>query len=186
MEKKILIETYQKEIISKLMEKFGYKNKLMAPKIEKVVINIGLGRLSQQANFEDKILPEIMSELASITGQKPVPTKAKKSIASFKTRIGQIIGLKVTLRGRRMFDFIERLVKIVLPRVRDFRGIDLKNIDKNGNLTVGIKEQVVFPEINQETSKINFGLESTIVARAKNKEEAIELFRLIGIPLKKK
>jgi large subunit ribosomal protein L5 len=154
-------------------------------KIGKIVVNVGIGRLSQQANFEEKILPEVTKEIALITGQKPAPTKAKKSISGLKVRQGQIVGLKVTLRRRRMDDFLERLIKIVFPRLRDFRGIDLKNIDSQGNLTVGLKEQMVFPEINPEISKVDFGLEISIVSNAKDKEEAIKLYREIGIPLKK-
>ena len=153
--------------------------------IEKIVINVGIGRLSQQPNFEDKVLPELMKEMALIAGQKPAVTKAKKSISGFKVREGQAVGLKVTLRHQRMSDFLERLIKIVFPRLRDFRGIDLKNIDSNGNLTVGLREQTVFPEINPEISKVDFGLEISIVSNAKNKEEAVALYRSLGIPLKK-
>ncbi|MBI3638226.1 50S ribosomal protein L5, partial [Candidatus Wolfebacteria bacterium] len=148
----------KKPINAKIKEVFGDKNELAFPKIDKIVINTGLGRMSQQPNFEDKILPEIAKELALITGQKPAITKAKKSIAGFKTRMGQIIGLKATIRHGRMADFLERLVKISLPRLRDFRGIDLKNIDKDGNLNIGIKDHAIFPEINPEESKIDFGL----------------------------
>jgi len=153
--------------------------------IEKIVINVGVGRLSQQPNFEDKVLPELMKEMALIAGQKPAITKAKKSISGFKVREGQTVGLKVTLRYQRMSDFLERLIKIVFPRLRDFRGIDLKNIDSNGNLTVGLREQTVFPEINPEISKVDFGLEISIISNAKNKEEAVALYRSLGIPLKK-
>lgn len=168
-----------------MKKKFGYSNALAIPKIEKVVVNIGVGRMSQQQNFQDKILPEILKDLSSITGQKPKSSAAKKSIAGFKIRQGQVVGLVVTLRGNRRADFIDRLVKIVFPRVKDFRGIDLKNVDKNGNLSIGFKEHVVFPEISQETSRYDFGLEVTIVPDIKNREQAIELYRLIGIPLKK-
>lgn len=161
------------------------KNKLALSAIDKIVINIGVGRLSQQPNFEEKILPELIKETALITGQKPVITKAKKSISGFKVREGQIVGLKVTLRRRRMSDFLERLIKIVLPRVRDFRGINLKSLDANGNLSIGLREQTVFPEINPETSKFDFGMEISIVSKAKNKEEAIAFYRQLGLPLKK-
>lgn len=161
-------------------------NKLKRLKLEKIVVNVGIGKLSQQPNFEDKILPEVIKELSLITGQKPFICRAKKSIAGFKVRAGQIVGLKVTLRRHRMEDFLSKLINIVLPRVRDFRGINLKSIDSKGNLTIGIKEHTVFPEINPETSKVDFGLEISIVSNAKNREEAIELFRRIGIPLKLK
>ena len=180
-----LFQKYHKEVIPKMKEKFGYKNNLMVPRLEKIVVNVGVGRLSQQSNFEEKILPEIIKDLSSITGQKPAAAKAKKSIAGFKIRAGQTVGLKTTLRNRRMYDFLDRLNSVDFPRVKDFRGINLKNIDKNGNLTIGFKEHVIFPEINVETSKIDFGLEISIVSNAKNKEEAIELYRQLGLPLKK-
>ncbi|KKR88867.1 MAG: 50S ribosomal protein L5 [Candidatus Wolfebacteria bacterium GW2011_GWA2_42_10] len=179
------INKYHKEVLPKMKEKFGYKNDLIAPRLEKIVVNIGIGRLSQQPNFEEKLLPEIIKDLTSITGQKPAPTPAKKSIAGFKIRKGQIVGLKITLRRRRMRDFLEKLINIVFPRVKDFRGIDLKSVDEKGNLTVGFKEHVVFPEINIETSKVDFGLEINIVSNAGTKEEAIELYKLLGIPFKK-
>lgn len=161
------------------------KQDLRKPKITKIVINVGIGRLSQQPNFEEKTLPEISKDLSLISGQKPAARKAKKSIAGFKLRAGQIVGLKTTLRRHKMHDFLERLVKIVFPRLRDFRGINLESIDGKGNLNIGLKENVVFPEINPETSKIDFGLEISIVSNAKNRDEAIKLYRKIGIPLKK-
>ncbi|PIV31958.1 50S ribosomal protein L5 [Candidatus Wolfebacteria bacterium CG02_land_8_20_14_3_00_37_12] len=165
--------------------KIKSKNDLAVPRLEKIVINVGVGRMSQQSNFTEKILPEIIKDFATITGQKPALTSAKKSIAGFKTREGQVVGMKATLRRQRMKDFLERLVKITLPRVKDFKGIELKNIDSNGNLTIGMKENVVFPEINPEFLKFDFGLEISIVSNAKTKEEAIKLYRLLGIPLKK-
>ena len=180
-----LQQKYQKEVIPKMKEKFSYKNNLAVPKLEKIIVNAGVGRLSQQQNFEEKILPELMKELALITGQKPKTTAAKKSISGFKIRQGQIVGLKTTLRRKRMYDFLERLIYIYLPRVRDFKGIDIKNIDAKGNLTIGIKEQTIMPEINPETSKVDFGLEVTIVSNAGKREEVIELYRQLGIPLKK-
>ncbi len=153
--------------------------------LEKIVINSGVGRLSQQANFEEKILPELMRDFALITGQKPAARQARQSIAGFKLRAGTVVGLKVTLRGRRMQEFLERLSKVALARVRDFRGVDLKNVDKNGNLTIGIKEHTVFPEVSPETSRYDFGLEVTMVPKVKGREKAIELYRELGIPLKK-
>ncbi len=174
-----------KKLIKNLKEKFGYGNDLEVPKVEKVVINVGIGRLTQQPNFEEKFMPELLKEIALITGQKPAPTKAKKSISGFKIREGQTVGLKVTLRRQRMADFLERLIRIVLPRVKDFRGINLKNVDERGNLNIGLREQAVFPEINPEISKIDFGLEISIVSKAKNRDEAIELYRQLGLPLKK-
>lgn len=172
-----------KKIIKKT--KIKSENDLAVPRLQKIVINVGIGRMSQQSNFTEKMLPEIIKDFATITGQKPALTSAKKSIAGFKTREGQVVGMKATLRRRRMKDFLERLVKITLPRVKDFKGIELKNIDSNGNLTIGLKENVVFPEINPELLKFDFGLEISIVSNAKTKEEAIKLYRKLGIPLKK-
>ncbi|PIU98632.1 50S ribosomal protein L5 [Candidatus Wolfebacteria bacterium CG03_land_8_20_14_0_80_40_12] len=154
-------------------------------KINKIVVNAGVGRLSQQPHFEEKILPELIKNLSLITGQKPMTCRAKKSIAGFKIREGQIVGLKITLRRQRMFYFLEKLIKIIFPRMKDFRGISLKNIDLAGNLSIGLKEQSVFPEINLETLKVDFGLEISIVSNIKNREEAIKLYRLLGIPLKR-
>ncbi len=159
--------------------------KLLREHIEKIVVGAGLGRLSQQGQFEEKILPEVVKEFSMITGQKAATRPAKKSIAGFKIREGQIIGLKATLRQRRMEDFFERLAKLALPRVKDFRGLDLKNVDESGNLNIGFKEQSVFPEIDMEKSKVNFGLQVTIVPRKKNRVFAIDLYRRLGLPLKK-
>ncbi len=153
-------------------------------KLEKIVVNVGVGRLRQQAGFEDKILPAIEEEVAMITGQKPVRRQAKKSIAGFKIRAGDVVGLQVTLRGKRMEDFLKRVISFVLPRVKDFRGIDLKNIDGSGNLNIGFREQFVFPEIAAEKSKVNFGLQVTLVTLAKTRDEAIDFYRSIGVPLK--
>ncbi|MFH0712770.1 MAG: 50S ribosomal protein L5 [Candidatus Jorgensenbacteria bacterium] len=154
-------------------------------KLEKIVVNVGLGKLRNQPSFEDKILPAIEGELAIITGQKPARRQAKKSIAGFKTRAGDIIGLQVTLRGKMMANFLKRLINLVFPRVKDFRGIDLKNIDERGNLNVGFREQFVFPEISAEKSKMNFGLQITLVIFAKSRNDAIDFYRSIGVPLKK-
>jgi large subunit ribosomal protein L5 len=157
----------------------------LAKKIQKIVVNVGLGRMSQQQHFEDKVLPDIINELALITGQKPAPRKAKKSIAGFKLREGQIVGVKSTLRRGRMVDFLEKLIRVVFPRVRDFQGISLENIDSRGNLSVGLKDCAVFPEINSDILKIDFGLEISIVPNIRSREEAIEFYRAIGMPLKK-
>ncbi len=154
-------------------------------KLEKIVVNIGLGKLRANAQFDDKILPEVMRESALITGQKPALRKAKKSIASFKTRTGDVIGLQITLRGKRMADFLKRSLNVVFPRVKDFRGLELKGVDGNGNLNVGFKEQFAFPEINIEQSKVNFGLQITIVPRIRNRAKAIDLYRSLGIPFKR-
>lgn len=160
------------------------KNNIEIKDFEKIVVNIGLGKLRVQSQFEDKILPEVIREISLITGQKPALRQAKKSIAGFKTRTGDIIGLQTTLRGRRMIFFLIKVVKVVLPRVKDFRGIDSKNIDENGNLNIGLKEQYVFPEINIEKSKVNFGLQITVVPRIKKRVVAIDSYKNAGLPLK--
>jgi large subunit ribosomal protein L5 len=154
--------------------------------LEKIIVSIGVGKIRLTSpQFEEKVLPEIMKELAAITGQKPAITKAKKSIAGFKVRQGEVVGLKVILRRKRMKDFLSRIVNVVLPRVRDFRGLNVKSIDQNGNISFGFKDQLVFPEINAETSRTNFGIEVTLVAHLKNKEKAIDFYRSQGIPLAK-
>src|SRR3989344_6589023 len=155
-------------------------NTMALPKPEKVVINIGLGR----ALKDEKFLEIALRDIALITGQKPKTTLAKKSIANFKTRQGQVIGAMVTLRGGRMYDFISRLINIALPRTRDFRGLSAKSIDKNGNLTIGIKEHIVFPEISGEEIKNIFGFEVTIAVKAKSREEAVILYKAMGFPIK--
>jgi len=153
--------------------------------LEKIVLNAGIGKLSQQPNFEQKILPQLMNNLSAMTGQKPELRKAKKSISGFKIREGQIVGLKVTLRRRKMVDFFERVVRIVLPRVRDFRGLDIPFVDAGGTLNIGFREQLVFPEINPEESSVLFPFGINIVPRIKNREEAIKEYRRLGVPLKK-
>jgi|SRR3989344_2081002 len=157
----------------------------ISEKIEKVVVNTGIGRQSEQAHFEDKILPEIMKEFAAITGQKPSERKAKKSIAGFKLRMDEIIGLKTTLRKKRMEDFITRVVRIVLPRVKDFRGLELSNVDETGNLNIGLKSQLVFPEIDPNKSKVNFGVQITLVGRGRDRQKMIDFYRSIKVPLKR-
>lgn len=175
-----LREKYIKEVIPKMRAHFGYKNKMAVPRILKVTVNTGIGKYRQ----EEKVIEEIEKDIALITGQKAVPTQAKKAISSFKTRIGQPVGLKVTLRGRRMYDFIDRLISLALPRARDFRGLPKDSIDQRGNLNIGIREQITFPEISHEQVRTIFGLEISITTNAKNKEEGIELLRLLGFPLK--
>lgn len=168
-----------------LKKELEVSNMYALPHIEKVVVNTGMGRMSQQASFKDKLLPEILKELGIITGQKPAVRSAKKSIAGFKLREGQVIGAQVTLRGKRMNDFLERMIKIVLPRLRDFKGISLKNVDQKGNLNIGFRDQVVFPEIHQDTSTVDFGLQVTVVTKAKTRDHAIVLYRKFGVPFKK-
>lgn len=160
------------------------KPNLIISNIEKIVVNVGIGKLRQQGQFEEKIFPEIVQEVSLITGQKPISRPTKKAIAGFKTRIGDIIGLKVTLRDKRMFDFFNRFVNIVLPRIKDFRGLELKSVDSSGNLSVGIGDQLVFPEIDADKTKVDFGLEVTIVTKTKDREKALELYKELGVPLK--
>ncbi|MDE2019305.1 MAG: 50S ribosomal protein L5 [Patescibacteria group bacterium] len=153
--------------------------------LEKITIDAGIGRLSQTPNFEEKALAQVMSDLALMTGQKPQLRRAKKSIAGFKIREGQVVGARVTLRRDRMVDFFERLVKIVLPRVRDFQGIARSAVDAGGTLNVGIREQLVFPEINPEQSAISFPLGVNVVPKVKSREKAMEEYKKLGVPMKK-
>ncbi len=173
-------EDYKKKIIPVLKKELGEKSVMALPKIKKVVVNIGLSR----ALKDEKFLEVALRDLALIVGQKLKTTMAKKSIANFKTREGMIIGAAVTLRRKKMEDFISRLVNVALPRTRDFRGIGAKSLDKNGNLTIGIKEHIVFPEIKGEEVRNIFGFEITIVVKAKNKDEALVLYKTLGFPIK--
>ena len=176
-----LKEFYQKKVVQILKQEFGFKNDFQVPKVEKVVINAGLGKGLKDATFIDNV----ESTLTRITGQKPLKTKAKKSISNFKIRQGMVIGLKVTLRGKRMYDFVEKLIKITLPRVRDFRGLPLESIDKKGNLNIGIKEHIAFPEIKADEIEKLHGLEIALVSSAKTREEGEALFKALGFPFKK-
>ena len=153
--------------------------------LEKIVVAVGVGKLRQNAQFENNILPEIIKDLTAITGQKPQPRPAKQSIAGFKLREGNMVGLRVTLRDKRMYDFLGRMVNVALPRVRDFRGINPKQIDNAGNLTIGVREHTVFPEISPEDSKYDFGFEVTFVSGVKDKEKAKAVFEKLGIPFEK-
>ena len=167
-------------ILQKLQKELGIKNILALPNLQKVVVNVGLGR----AVKDEKFLEVALRDLGLITGQKPKITLAKKSIANFKTREGAPIGAMVTLRGKRMYDFISRLINIALPRTRDFRGIGAKSLDKNNNLTIGVKEHIVFPEVSGEEIKNIFGFEISLVIKAKNKDEAMALYKAMGFPIK--
>jgi len=182
-----LVAKYQKEVIPKMREKFGYKSDMAVPKIEKVVVNTGFGRqiAGKTSEEQKKFINFLLEELALITGQKAVVTTAKKAIASFKTRKGMPLGAKVTLRGKKMMDFLERVINLTLPRTRDFRGIEQKSVEKEGNLTMAIKEHIAFPEVLPEKAKNIFGLEITVVTTAKSREEGLELLRLLGFPIKK-
>lgn len=173
-----LKEKYQKEVVPALMEKFGYKNVMEVPRLAKVTVNMGLGEAIQNP----KAIDAAVEDLKAITGQKPVVTRAKKSIAAFKLRAGMQIGAKVTLRGERMYDFVDKLFNIVLPRVRDFRGVPPKAFDGRGNFTLGLREQIIFPEIDYDKVDRVRGMNITFVTTAKTDEEARELLRLLGMP----
>ena len=173
-----LKDKYRAEVMQALQQKFGYKNVMEIPRLEKVVINMGLGDCKDNA----KALETAVSELATISGQKPMVTKAKKSIANFKLRAGMNIGAKVTLRGDRMYEFTDKLVSIVLPRVRDFRGVSAKAFDGRGNYSLGVREQLIFPEIEYDKVEKIRGMEMVFVTTAKTDEEARELLRLLGMP----
>ena len=183
----MLKEKYEKEVVPKMMEIFKYKNKMQVPKIEKVVVNAGIGKIlsEYETSKRKEILSAIEKDLAMITSQKPCFRKCRMTISGFGVKKGAIVGLKVTLRRKRMWDFLERLIFIALPRTRDFKGIPQSSFDQNGNLTIGIKEHIVFPEIKPEKVKRIFGMEISIVTNAKTKKEAQKLFELLGFPLKK-
>jgi large subunit ribosomal protein L5 len=176
-----LQELYTNEIKGKMMEKFGYDSVMELPKLEKIVVNMGVG----DAVSNTKLLDAAVEDLTIITGQKPIITKAKKSIATYKLREGMPIGCKVTLRGERMYDFLDKLVSIALPRVRDFRGVSAKAFDGRGNYTLGVKEQLIFPEINYDKVVKVRGMDIVIVTTAKSDEEAKEMLTLLGMPFKK-
>jgi len=170
----------QSSVFATLKEKFGYKNSLAAPRVAKVIVSTGTGKVADKNK-----IGVIQDRLAKITGQKAAPCGAKKSVAAFKLREGDIIGYQVTLRGKRMQDFLDRLVHIALPRTRDFRGIKTSAIDEMGNTTIGVREHTIFPETSDEEQKDIFGLSITLVTTAKNREEAEALLRHIGLPLQK-
>jgi len=175
-----LKEVYQEKAVPALMKRFGYKNRMQVPKLGKIVINMGLGEAIQNI----KILDSAVQELGQITGQKPVITKAKKSIAQFKLRTGMPIGCMVTLRKERMYEFFNRLVNVALPRVRDFKGLSGKSFDGRGNYALGIREQLIFPEINYDKIDKVKGMNIVIVTTAKTDEEGKELLRLLGMPFR--
>jgi len=176
-----LREKYQKEVVPALMERFGYKNIMQVPKLEKVVINIGVG----EAKENPKALEAAVDDLTMIAGQKPVITRAKRSIANFKIRKGMPIGVKVTLRGERMYEFMDKLFNIALPRVRDFKGVSPNSFDGRGNYALGIKEQLIFPEIDYDKIDKIRGMDIIIVTTAKTDEEAKGLLELLGMPFAK-
>lgn len=176
-----LQERYKSEIVSSLVEKFNYTSVMQVPKIEKIVVNMGVGDAVSNA----KVLDTAVEELTEISGQKPVITKAKKSIAGFKLREGMPIGAKVTLRGERMYEFLDKLISVSLPRVRDFRGVSKKSFDGRGNYTLGVKEQLIFPEIDYDKVNKVRGMDIVIVTTANTDEEARELLTQVGMPFQK-
>ncbi len=181
MSKNRLKELYDKTIVADLTKKHNYKNVMEVPKLEKIVVNIGCG----DASSNSKLLEAAMNDLEIITGQKPVATKAKKSIAGFKLREGQAIGCKVTLRGENMYNFLDKLISITLPRVRDFRGISNKAFDGRGNYTLGLTEQLIFPEIEYDNVVKVRGMDIVFVTTAKTDAEALDLLKGFGMPFKK-
>ena len=176
-----LKEMYQNEIVEAMIKKFGYKNIMEVPKLDKIVINMGVGEAKDNA----KVLDSAVRDLEIISGQKAVLTRAKNSIANFKLREGQAIGCKVTLRGEKMYEFLDRLVNLALPRVRDFRGVSADSFDGRGNYALGIKEQIIFPEIEYDKIDKVRGMDVIITTTAKSDEEARELLRLFNMPFKK-
>jgi large subunit ribosomal protein L5 len=175
-----LQEKYKKVVIPAMKEKFGYKNDLQVPRLEKVVVNVGLS----QGIKDPKFVETVQETLKRITGQKPVAKKARKSISNFKIRKGQDVGMMVTLRGKRMYDFTDKLVNLSLPRVRDFRGLSVKALDSQGNLSIGFRENIAFPEINPNEVERLHGLEVTVATTAKNNEEGLEFFKRLGFPFR--
>ncbi len=173
-------EKYKKEVVKELMKRRNHSSPLAVPKIMKITVNTGVGRVK-----EDKDREAIAKNLALITGQKLVARLAKKAIASFKTREGMTIGYSATLRGKRMYDFLTRLISVALARTRDFRGLSEKSVDEKGNMTIGIREHIVFPEIIGEDVKNIFGLSVTLTTRARSRDEALEMYKLLGIPFQK-
>ena len=176
-----LLERYRKEMVPELAAKFNYKNRLQTPRLEKIVINVGLGEATQDI----KLLEAAQGELALITGQKPVVTKAKKAIANFKIRRNSAIGCKVTLRRAMMYEFLDRLISIAIPRIRDFRGLSPDSFDKSGNYSFGLNEQLIFPEVDLDKVMKIHGMDITVVTNARTKEEAYELLKSFGMPFKK-
>ena len=176
-----LRDTYESDIKVAMIKKFGYKNVMQVPKLEKIVLNMGVGDARENA----KVLESAVKDMAEISGQKPVITKAKKSVANFKLREGMSIGCKVTLRGERMYEFADRLINLALPRVRDFRGVSADSFDGRGNYALGIKEQIIFPEIEYDKVDKVRGMDVIFVTTAKTDEEARELLRLFGMPFRK-
>lgn len=176
----LLREKYRKEVVAALKERHGYTNDLAVPRLEKIIINMGVGEAAGDA----KALDGAMRDLAVITGQRPAVTRAKRSVANFRVREGMPIGCKVTLRGRRMYDFLSKLVNVTLPRIRDFRGLSPRSFDGRGNYSLGLREQLIFPEVNYDQIDRIRGMDITIVTSAKSDEEALDLLKELGMPFR--
>lgn len=175
-----LLERYRKEVVPTLVKHFGYHNPLQAPCLLKIVVNVGAG----EGAHDPKVIETVSKELAQITGQKPVVTKAKKAISNFKIKKGSSVGCCVTLRGKRMYEFLDRLVNVTLPRIRDFRGVSPNAFDGQGNFTLGLKEQTIFPEIEYDKVETVYGMDITLVIRCRSTEESRELLKLLGMPFR--
>ena len=175
-----LQDQYRKVVVPAICKRFGYQNTLQAPRLSKIVINAGVGEAAHDAKW----IEVVVQELSQITGQHPVVTRAKKSISNFKIREGSPVGCRVTLRGKRMYEFMDRFVNITLPRIRDFRGIPVNAFDQQGNYTLGLKEQTIFPEIEYDRAEKIYGMDITWVIRGKGKEESQELLKLLGMPFR--
>ena len=173
-------DKYAQTAVSEMKKQFGYKSSMAVPRIEKVVVNVGIGKITK----EGEKINEVVSSIEAITGQKAVKTKAKKAISGFKVREGMEIGVKVTLRGKRMWQFIDRVINATLPRTRDFQGINKRAVDSKGNLNIGIREHVIFPEISPEKVRHIFGLQITVATSAQTQDEGLALCKLIGFPIK--
>jgi len=176
-----LKEKYIKEIIPEMEKEFGYKNKMAVPRVTKVVINMGLGKFLRDGSKDD--FKKITKDFTDIVGQKPVITKAKKAIAGFKIREGMPVGLMVTIRGARMYEFLDRLISVALPQIRDFRGLSKKAFDKNGNFNIGIREHIIFSEVNKDDIRHILGMEISVVTTAKTDEEAYKFLKGLGFPI---
>jgi len=176
-----LLERYNSEIIPRMTERFGYKNRLAVPRLEKIVVNMGVGN----AREDKTALEQGQKDLAAITGQRPVVTRARRSIAAFKIRQGYPVGLKVTIRGRRMYEFLDRLLNVAIPRLRDFRGLSTRSFDGRGDYSLGVGEQLIFPEVKVDDVQVVQGMDITICTTAKTDEEAFELLSLFGTPFRR-
>lgn len=177
-----LKETYETKIVPELMSEFGFKNKMDVPRLEKIVVNVGMGEMSQQKD----LIEAIRDELATIAGQRPALRRSKKSISNFKIRDGAPVGYKVTLRKARMYEFLDRLINFVIPRIRDFRGVSATAFDQNGNYTLGVTEQTIFPGLELDKVPVTHGMDISFVTSAKTKEEAMSLLKGFGMPFAKK